>query len=75
MTAPEPILSLSNFPDVVRQHATPKCTPTPITTATIPVRRYKAGLYFPWNWSPRSSNRRSPTLQHPTAHLPSIEIP
>jgi len=29
----------------------------------------------PCNWSPRSSNRRSPTLQHPTGHLPPIEIP
>jgi hypothetical protein len=27
------------------------------------------------NWSPRSSNRRSPTLQHTTGHLPPIEIP
>jgi len=46
MTAPEPILSLSNFPDVVHQHATPKCAPTPITTVTIPLRRRKTGSAF-----------------------------
>src|ERR1035437_8642895 len=32
-------------------------------------------LISTWNWSPRSSNRRSPTLRHPTGHLPPRESP
>jgi hypothetical protein len=38
--------SLLTHPDVVRQHATPKCAPTPITTVTILVRNYKPGMHF-----------------------------
>jgi hypothetical protein len=78
MTVPEhlsAILSLSSLPDVVRQHATPKCAQTPITTVTIPFEGTKRVCISPGNWSPCSSNRRSPSLQHPTGHLLPIEIP
>jgi hypothetical protein len=62
-------------PDIVRQHATPKCTRTPITTATTTVGKHKTSLHFALEPRSALSKPSFPISQQAAGPLPIIEIP